>query len=182
MSRKLKIGLGVGMLVVAAIAGGHLVLGPPRRRAAAGGLAHAVRPAPASAAKRPAATSAARGPSSPATRSSPATGCKSSSAATRSNTPLSGVRRRCPARCRSTATRSSRASFKADLSQLSSDQARRDRYIKTNGLETDRFPNATFVLTDPISFEAPAPGAVVEHQRDRRSHDSRRDQAGERSR
>jgi polyisoprenoid-binding protein YceI len=53
------------------------------------------------------------------------------------------------------------ASFKADLSQLSSDQARRDRYIKTSGLETDRFPTATFVLSDPISLKTPSPGTVV---------------------
>ncbi len=53
------------------------------------------------------------------------------------------------------------ASFKADLTQLSSDQVRRDRYIKTNGLETDQFPEATFVLSDPIAFDAPAPGTVM---------------------
>jgi len=53
------------------------------------------------------------------------------------------------------------ASFKADLTELSSDQARRDRYIKTNGLETDRFPNATFVLSDPINLHSPTPGAVL---------------------
>ena len=36
-----------------------------------------------------------------------------------------------------------------------------DRYIKTNGLETDQFPEATFVLSDPITFDAPAPGTVM---------------------
>jgi len=53
------------------------------------------------------------------------------------------------------------ASFNADLSQLSSDQARRDRYIKTSGLETDRFPTSTFVLTDPIALKGPTAGTVV---------------------
>jgi polyisoprenoid-binding protein YceI len=54
------------------------------------------------------------------------------------------------------------ASFTADLSQLSSDQARRDRYIKVNGLETDHFPTSTFALTEPISLPGAATGAVVD--------------------
>jgi len=53
------------------------------------------------------------------------------------------------------------ASFKADLTQLTSDQARRDRYIKSNGLETDQFHDATFTLSDPIQLAAPAQGAAV---------------------
>jgi polyisoprenoid-binding protein YceI len=53
------------------------------------------------------------------------------------------------------------ASFTADLTQLTSDQVRRDRYIKTNGLETDRFPTATFVLSDPIALDSASTGTVM---------------------
>jgi polyisoprenoid-binding protein YceI len=53
------------------------------------------------------------------------------------------------------------ASFNADLTQLSSDQVRRDRYIKSGGLETNQFPTATFVLSDPITLQSPAPGTEV---------------------
>ncbi|HEY2814419.1 MAG TPA: YceI family protein [Acidimicrobiales bacterium] len=53
------------------------------------------------------------------------------------------------------------ASFSADLTALSSDQVRRDRIIKTDGLETNRFPTATFVLSDPIPLDTPSTGTVV---------------------
>jgi polyisoprenoid-binding protein YceI len=50
----------------------------------------------------------------------------------------------------------------ADLTQLTSDRSQRDERIHTIGLETDAFPEATFTLTDPISFEAqPTDGETV---------------------
>jgi polyisoprenoid-binding protein YceI len=42
----------------------------------------------------------------------------------------------------------------ADLTQLISDKSMRDERIRTIGLETDSFPEATFTLTEPITFEA----------------------------
>ena len=51
----------------------------------------------------------------------------------------------------------------ADLTQLTSDESRRDDRIRTNGLETSTFPEATFTLTTPIAFDAePAEGEAVE--------------------
>jgi polyisoprenoid-binding protein YceI len=50
----------------------------------------------------------------------------------------------------------------ADLTQLESDESRRDDAIRTNGLESASFPTATFELTEPISFgEQPTEGEVV---------------------
>jgi polyisoprenoid-binding protein YceI len=50
----------------------------------------------------------------------------------------------------------------ADLTQLTSDRSQRDERIRTVGLETSTFPEATFVLTDPITFEAqPADGETI---------------------
>jgi polyisoprenoid-binding protein YceI len=51
----------------------------------------------------------------------------------------------------------------ADLTQLTSDEARRDDRIRSSGLETDAFPEATFALTEPIAFDTePADGETVE--------------------
>jgi polyisoprenoid-binding protein YceI len=51
---------------------------------------------------------------------------------------------------------------KADLTQLTSDDARRDDRIRGEGLETDAFPEAEFVLTSPISLgKKPAQGATI---------------------
>jgi polyisoprenoid-binding protein YceI len=47
------------------------------------------------------------------------------------------------------------ASFTADLTQLSSDQARRDSALLTRGLEIERFPTASFELTQPLTLPAP---------------------------
>ena len=50
----------------------------------------------------------------------------------------------------------------ADLTQLTSDRSMRDERIHTIGLETDAFPEATFTLTDPITFEAqPKDGETI---------------------
>jgi polyisoprenoid-binding protein YceI len=44
-----------------------------------------------------------------------------------------------------------------DLRNLTSDEFRRDRYIKRNTLETDRFPNVTFVLREVRGLSWPPP-------------------------
>lgn len=48
----------------------------------------------------------------------------------------------------------------ADLTQLASDDSRRDGRLREQAIETDRFPNATFKLTQPIGLGAvPADGS-----------------------
>jgi polyisoprenoid-binding protein YceI len=55
------------------------------------------------------------------------------------------------------------ASFEADLSQLESDEGRRDNRIRTIGLESDTFPTATFILAEPLEVPAEAlTGATVD--------------------
>jgi polyisoprenoid-binding protein YceI len=44
------------------------------------------------------------------------------------------------------------AEFTADLTTLQSDDSRRDGQLRTQGIQTSRFPTATFELTDPIDF------------------------------
>jgi len=44
------------------------------------------------------------------------------------------------------------ASFKIDVSTLTSDEDRRDQRIRTIGIESDRFPTATFELSEPIEL------------------------------
>jgi polyisoprenoid-binding protein YceI len=48
------------------------------------------------------------------------------------------------------------ANFTVDVSKLTSDQSRRDQRIHSQGLESDRFPTATFKLTSPIALTADA--------------------------
>lgn len=48
------------------------------------------------------------------------------------------------------------ASFKVDLTRLTSDESRRDNRIRTDGLQTDTFPEATFVTTGSITLPAAA--------------------------
>lgn len=51
----------------------------------------------------------------------------------------------------------------ADLTTLQSDESMRDVRIQTVGLQTDAFPEASFTLTSPISFDgAPAEGETVQ--------------------
>jgi polyisoprenoid-binding protein YceI len=55
------------------------------------------------------------------------------------------------------------ASFEADLTTLESDQSMRDGQLGRQGIETDRFPTATFVLTEPIELGTlPAVGEDIE--------------------
>lgn len=50
----------------------------------------------------------------------------------------------------------------ADVSQLESDQGNRDNYIRGNSLETNTFPEARFVLTEPIDLDGvPEPGEAI---------------------
>ena len=50
----------------------------------------------------------------------------------------------------------------ADLTQLTSDESRRDNAIRQRGLESEQFPTATLELTDPIKLDAaPAEGEDV---------------------
>jgi polyisoprenoid-binding protein YceI len=54
------------------------------------------------------------------------------------------------------------AEVEADLSQLTSDESRRDNAIRRSGLESDRFPTASFQLGAPIVLRAaPARGQQV---------------------
>jgi polyisoprenoid-binding protein YceI len=47
------------------------------------------------------------------------------------------------------------ATVTADVSALESDEDRRDNAIRDRGLETDRFPEATFSLTQPVQLPGP---------------------------
>lgn len=53
------------------------------------------------------------------------------------------------------------ASIKADLRELASNRSTRDNYIKNNGLESAKFPEATFVLSKPIELPSVARGETV---------------------
>lgn len=51
----------------------------------------------------------------------------------------------------------------ADLTELTSDDSRRDGQMRTQALETDTFPTATFTLTEPIDLGSiPAEGEPVQ--------------------
>lgn len=50
----------------------------------------------------------------------------------------------------------SAASFQVDLTQLKSDIGQRDNKIKSLGLESDKFPTATFKLSGPVTVPAAA--------------------------
>jgi polyisoprenoid-binding protein YceI len=57
----------------------------------------------------------------------------------------------------------SEATVTADLTQLESDQNRRDAALSTRGIETGQFPDGTFALTEPITLPAaPEVGETVE--------------------
>lgn len=54
------------------------------------------------------------------------------------------------------------ATITADVTALASDDGRRDGQLTDRGLETDRFPTATFVLSGPIDLGGrPADGQIV---------------------
>ncbi len=61
------------------------------------------------------------------------------------------------------AVTASEARFEADLTQLRSDSQQRDNRIRNQGLESNRFPKATFVATEPLQVSpVPSPGQPVE--------------------
>ena len=54
------------------------------------------------------------------------------------------------------------ADVSADLTRLTSSETRRDNFIRQNGLESDQFPTARFVLSSAASFgTVPASGQAV---------------------
>lgn len=54
------------------------------------------------------------------------------------------------------------AAVEVDVTQLKSDDPKRDDAMKTRGLETDRFPKAVFVLSTPINLlQVPPPGSEL---------------------
>jgi polyisoprenoid-binding protein YceI len=55
------------------------------------------------------------------------------------------------------------ASFSVDVTKLTSDQSRRDQRIHSQGLESDRYPTATFTLTSPIALAADAASGQTIH-------------------
>src|SRR6267378_3310496 len=55
------------------------------------------------------------------------------------------------------------ADVTVDVSKLASDQSRRDQRIHSQGLESDRFPSATFKLTSPIALAADATSGQTIH-------------------
>jgi polyisoprenoid-binding protein YceI len=55
------------------------------------------------------------------------------------------------------------ATIEADLTELTSDQERRDSALRTRGLQTEQFPDASFELTSPIALPAaPEQGETIE--------------------
>jgi polyisoprenoid-binding protein YceI len=44
------------------------------------------------------------------------------------------------------------ATLETDMTTLRSDESRRDNALRTRGIETDRFPTATFELTEPFDL------------------------------
>jgi polyisoprenoid-binding protein YceI len=55
-----------------------------------------------------------------------------------------------------TTTTLTAASLTVDTTSLTSDESRRDNRLRNEGLETDEFPTATFVLTAPVEVPAAA--------------------------
>ena len=55
------------------------------------------------------------------------------------------------------------AAFTVDVSTLTSDRAQRDQRIHRQGLESDRYPSATFQLASPITLPAEAASGQAIH-------------------
>ena len=55
------------------------------------------------------------------------------------------------------------ASFAVDVSTLTSDRAMRDQRIHSQGLESDRYPTATFQLSNPIALPTEAASGQTIH-------------------
>ena len=52
------------------------------------------------------------------------------------------------------------ANFTVNTQTLTSDEARRDARIKSRGLQTDKFPSATFAISEPITLPKMTEGRV----------------------
>jgi len=52
------------------------------------------------------------------------------------------------------------ASFTVNMTTLKSDKSLRDTVLKTNAIETDKYPTAGFTLTNPISLPNVIPGKI----------------------
>ena len=52
-----------------------------------------------------------------------------------------------------------KSTFVVDLSTLQSDQSRRDNFLRNNTLQTDKFPKATFVVTEAKGLPSPLPAS-----------------------
>jgi polyisoprenoid-binding protein YceI len=55
-------------------------------------------------------------------------------------------------------------SFSADLTTVTSDRSQRDNQFQGRIMNTGTFPKATFSLSSPIAFNAPAVGATITEQ------------------
>ena len=55
------------------------------------------------------------------------------------------------------------ATFSVDVTKLTSDQSRRDQRIHSQGLESDRYPTASFKLTSPITLPNDAASGQTIH-------------------
>jgi polyisoprenoid-binding protein YceI len=53
----------------------------------------------------------------------------------------------------------SKSQVRVDLSKLTSDQSRRDGFVKSNTLETNQFPMATFTARDAAGLPSPLPSS-----------------------
>lgn len=53
------------------------------------------------------------------------------------------------------------AAIEVDMASVSTDSGNRDAYFRDTALETDQFPTATFVLTNPVELEAGASTATL---------------------
>ena len=51
------------------------------------------------------------------------------------------------------------ADLRADMTTVTSDQARRDDTLRFRAIETDRYPCASFTLAGPFAVSARAPAA-----------------------
>lgn len=55
------------------------------------------------------------------------------------------------------------AELTVDVASIETDSSNRDEYFRGEALRTDEFPEATFVLSDPVTLEsAPASGDIVQ--------------------
>lgn len=55
------------------------------------------------------------------------------------------------------------AELVVDVASIETDSSNRDEYFRSEALRTDEFPEATFVLSEPVTLEsAPASGDVVQ--------------------